>query len=450
MLMIKKLVLRLSMMCSIMLLAYNTTQAKNKPISLQEAINIALKDNFNIQMAENTKKQAILSNRIDNFCMWAPRITLMLSYERSWKLGNKMSSQENSSEIDPIQWAIRSAPVFTLKWEFSSLFDKIFQTKIRCQNNFMHKLVAKKSVEKALQQVVTAYYELALAQKKWELSNNLIKLATARLKVEEEKLRVGCISKIDCLDAQLALKQVKLSLLERQEALKGKRRNLNLILGKPLHEEILVQSNISVQPIWDIKAVTKEKVVGLETAIQKKQVAIAATELSKAKAYPLSCLNLSGSFCSDSYLYDLKDAALYRLGGNPSKWLESIGISMDIVTLLLMPAKVKKAKIALNNAKVALQQQKLAIKGSLKDKKWKYRHALDAHKVAEEQLRISKQKLVFIREKYRLRQVKLLELHEAEEATQKAEIALIEHAFKVKQTEFDLYRLIGMFHQKLC
>ncbi|WP_250238869.1 TolC family protein [Cardinium endosymbiont of Oedothorax gibbosus] len=416
---------------------------------MQEAIDIALKDNFNIQIAGNTKKQAILCNRIDNFCMWTPRATFMLSHENIWRSGSKVYPQGNSSETGTIRWYIRSAPVFAFAWELSSLFDKIFQTKIRCQNNFVHKLVAKKSIEKELQQVVTAYYELALAQKKWELSNNLIKLATARLKVEEEKLRVGCISKIDCLDAQLALKQVRLSLLERREALTGKRRNLNLILGKLLHEETLVQSDISVQPIWDIKAVTTEKVVDLETAIQEKKVAIAATELSRAKSYLLSCLNLSGSFHSNSYFYDLADAAFYLDDKKPSRWLGRIGISMDIVTLLLMPAKIKKAKIALNNASFALQQQKLAVEGGLKDKKWNYRHALDAHKVVAEQLKISKQKLVFIREKYRLRQVKLLELHEAEEATQKAEIALVEHAFKVKQAEFDLYRLIVMFHQKL-
>ena len=445
--MIKKWALRLSMICSLTLLVYDRTKAKNEPISLQEAINIALRDNFNIQIAEGTKKQAIIANKINNFRIWAPRTTLMFSYENSCEAGAEIS--ENSFEADTTQSHIRSTPVFALEWRLPSLFDKIFQTKMHCQKNFIAKLVAKKSMEKELQQVVNAYYELALAQKKWELSNNLIKLATARLKIEEEKLRVGSISKIDCLDAQLALKQVKLTLLERQEALQGKRRGLNVILSKPLDEETLVQSTISVQPIWDIKAVTKEKVVDLETAIQEKQVAIAATKLSRAKAYPLSCVNLLGSFRSDGYLYDLEDEAWYRDSDKPSKWFGSIGVSIDIVTLLLMPAKVKQARIALHNAKFALQQQKLAVEGGLKDKQWQYRHALDAHKVAEEQLKISKQKLVFTREKYRLNQVKLLELHEAEEAAQKAEIGVIEKAFKVKQAEFDLYRLVGMFHQKL-
>ncbi|MDN5247114.1 MAG: TolC family protein [Candidatus Cardinium sp.] len=447
-LIMKKWVVCFSIIGSIAFLGHHSTEAKNKPMSLQEAINMALKDNLNIQIAEQTKKQAILSRKIDTFQIWLPQATCMLAYDNSWLGSTQSSAQQNGTKTNAMQSHMRSEPFFTLQWTLASLADKIFQTKIHNQNNVIHKLDAKKSIAKELQQVVIAYYELALAEKKWTLSNNLIKLATARLKVEEEKLKIGRISKIDCLDAELALKQVKLSLLERQEALKGKRRSLNVLLGKPLNEETSVQSTISVQPIWDIQAVTKEKMVDLKVAIQEKQVAIATTELRRAKAYPLSCLNLLACFQSKGYTYNLEDKP-FEFDATPSKWLGRIGIQIDIATLLLMPAKIKKAKIALHNATFTLKQQKLALEDGLEDKKWQYHHALDAHNVAEAQLKISKQKLVFIREKYRQKQFKLLALHEAEEATQKAEIDVIEHALKVKKAEFELYQLVGMFHQKL-
>lgn len=427
---IQKLIIRFSMMCTIAILAYDVVEAKDKPISLEAAIDMALKNNLNIQMAENTKKQNILSTKIDHFPLWAPKITVKIDQVNTWE------------SKDPI-YKIQSTPIFTVEWRLASLFDKIFQAKIAGQNNAVCKLVAKKSVENELQEVIYAYYALALAQKKWELSNNLIKLATTRLKTEEEKLRVGLISQIDCLDAQLALKKVKLTLLERQEVLKEKRRSFNIMVGKPLNAATWVQSNISIQPIWDIKSVRKEKVVDLETAIQEKKVAIASTNLSRAKAYPLACVNLFNSFCSNGYLYDLKDKRWSR-DDSPSQYISGIGISIDIATLLLMPVTVKKEKIALHNAKVALTQKKLAIEGGLEDKKWQYHHALGAYKVVESQLKISKQKLTFVREKYRLNRLKLLELHEAEEATQKIEIDLIEQAFKVKKAEYGLYRMVGM------
>ncbi len=430
--MIQKLIIRFSMMCTIPLLIYDVAQAKDQPISLEAAIDMALKNNLNIQIAENTKKQAILSTKIDHFRLWAPQVTVKIDQVNTWK--SKASIYQ-----------IQSIPVFTLEWRLTSLFDKIFQARIAGQNNAVCKLVAKKAVENELQEVVCRYYALALAQKKWALSNNLMKLATTRLKTEQEKLRVGLISQIDCLDAQLALKKVKLTLLERQEVLKEKRRSFNIMVGKPLNEATCVQSNIPIQPIWDIKAVGKEKAVDLDTAIQAKKVAIAATNLSRAKAYPLACFNLFNNFRSTGYSYDLKDKRSEE--GKPSQCTVGIGISIDIATLLLLPATVKKAKIALHNAKFALTQKKLAIEGGLEDKKWQYHHALGAYKVVEAQLKISKQKLTFVREKYRLNRSKLLELHEAEEDTQKIEIDLIEQAFKVKQTEFDLYRMVGMLHQ---
>ena len=59
-------------------------------------------------------------------------------------------------------------------------------------------------------------------------------------------------------------------------------------------------------------------------------------------------------------------------------------------------------------------------------------------------MKISKQKLLLVKEQYRLGQIKLLELQEVEKALQETEIDLIEYSFKVKQAEFDLYSLTGV------
>lgn len=143
-------------------------------------------------------------------------------------------------------------------------------------------------------------------------------------------------------------------------------------------------------------------------------------------------------------LYDLqKEKSSITQSSQSLGW----GVSLDLGSLLLLPAEIKRAKIALDKEKFTLTKEKLVAEGKLETKRWKYRHAIGFHKMVEEQLKVSKQKLVFIKEQYRLNQVKLLDLQEAEQDMQKAEISLIEYAFKVKQAEFELYQLIGMFHK---
>lgn len=435
MLVVKKFVLCLAITLAITPWADGKIEAKKTPISLQEAVTIALKDNVNIQIADQGKKEKIIFNNIANFQLWAAQAIFSFNQQNIWTSPTRISK-------------LAATPVCMLQLNFKSLAHTIFQTKINLKQNFVEKLVAKKAVEQVLAEVIRAYYALSLAQKKCELSNNCLKVAYNRFKIEEEKLKIGLISRLDYLDAQLALKEVKLTLLERQENLKVKQRGLNLILGKSLTETTQVESNISIQPIWDIKSITKEKVIDLDSAIQATKVEIAATALSRAKAYPLSCIGLSGGFRSNGYFMDLQDKQ-WKNDLQPNKWMATIGLSIDMINLLLMPKTIQKAKIGLNHAKLLLQEKKAAIESYLEDKKWKYEDTLAVYKVIQEQAKISKERLIFVKEKYRLNQVKLLELHEAEEAAQKIEIKLIEQACKVKDAEFALYKLVGMFSEKL-
>lgn len=426
--------LLLVIVCGMMILIHGVVYAEKsaqKAVTLEQVIEIALKDNWEIQLSKQDKRASVLSNKIADFKLWAPKADLIFAHENRWQGKDKT-------------FYLKSAPIFKLTWGLNALFDKVFKTKIHCSQNVIADLVAVKAVAKALQEVVTCYYELALAQKKWDISNSFTKIASARLKTEQEKFKLGIVSKIDLLNADLALKQAKLTVLEQQEMLKEKRRNLNLVLNKSLDEEIRVESAISVKPIWDIAAITKEKVVDLETEIQEKKVGIAATELSRVKASPLSCLSLYGSIASQGYTYNLeKEKSSITQHSQSLGW----GVSLDLGELLLLPAEIKRAKIALDKEKFTLTKEKLVAEGKLETKRWKYRHAIGLHKMVEGQLKVSKQKLVFIKEQYRLNQVKLLDLQEAQQDMQKAEISLIEYAFKVKQAEFELYQLIGMFHK---
>ncbi len=255
---------------SMVLVSHDAAQAQVKAISFEEAVSIALKGNFDILSAKSIRKASLFSNSVSMLHLWLPKATFMAAQENKW-------------EKDTKSFYFRSDPLFALTWELKSVFDKIFQTTIHAQHTVVNNLTATKTISNALQKVVACYYELALAQKKWTLSHAFVKIAASRLEIEEQKFKLGFVPRIDYLNADLALKEASLSLLEEQEILKEKRRNLNVMLGRPLNEALVVESNIPVEPIWDIHAATKEKVVNLEAAIQEKKVALAKTEL-------ISCL----------------------------------------------------------------------------------------------------------------------------------------------------------------
>lgn len=428
---VKKKSLCLGIIYTVFIITHNLAQNQAISISFEEAICIALHNNFDILIAKNTQKGSLLSNKLSTLHIWLPKATFMASQENKWE------KQGNS-------FYFRSEPIFSLTWDLQSISEKIFQTKINGQHNLLNNLIDTKNIANTLEKVVTAYYELALAQKKLELATTFVQIAASRLEIEKKKFNLGFVPKINYLHADLAVKEANLSLLEAQETLKEKRCHLNLMLGRPLNQEILVSSKIPVEPIWDINTVTKNKVIDLESAIQEQKVAIADTELTRAKAYVFSCLSLSTGLLSNGYAYNLKDKVW---SNSPSSQFIKLWVSIDVGSLLFMPATIKKARMGLDKEKLKMSEEKLSTEGTLENKQWLYRHALGLHRIAQERLKISHQKLSCVKEAYALDQVKLLEWQEAEEDVQKAEINLIAYAFKVKQAEFALYRLVGMFNQ---
>ncbi|TDG95263.1 TolC family protein [Cardinium endosymbiont of Culicoides punctatus] len=428
------MLLRLGILCGMGIVIPGIVYAEKLPqkaLTLQEVIEIALKNNVTIQNAQKGKKAYILSNKMKDFTEWFPKARLSFKHDNTWKAKDAT-------------FFFQSKPIFSLTWDGKDFFNKIYRAKKRRRENSIQSLEAVKQVSSELQKIVTCYYALALAQKKWGLSNHSIRFAQSTLKDVQEKFKLGMVSKIELLDADLKLKEAKLKILEQQEKLKQQCRNLNLALNKSLDEKILVESDIPIKPIWDIEAITKEKVINLKTSIQEKKVKLAAAELSNTKIRPFTCIEITGNISSQGKTYDIQKRKLLQsaVPEQSLKW----GISFDIGSLLFLPAEIKHAKIKLGQEKSKLMQEKLAAEGELETKHWTYHNTIDQHKIQVEKLKVSKQKFLLVKEKYRLNQVKLLDLQRAEQDMQKAEIALIEQAIKVKEAEFALYQLIGMFH----
>ncbi|MBX9890247.1 MAG: TolC family protein [Amoebophilaceae bacterium] len=412
---------------------HSRVYAKAQAISLQEAVQIALKENLDIGIFEVQRKSFVLRHRLSNLHTWLPKAKFSLIHKHLWE-------KENT------KFCLESCPILDVHWNLGAITDKLFDTKIGYKENVVHQLTTNHLVEEKLKEVVSAYYKLALAQKKWEVSTTALQLAVANLKKEEARLKLGLISKIDYIEVDLALKKIKLTGLEQQEDLREKRRVFNLLLNRPSNEETMVVSNMVMKPIWEMLPNGSKKMVDLELAIQNKQVEIARTKLNKSRCALLSCLGMSGRFASDGYAYSFENKNWNKHDKHAQSLALGLTFTLDLAHLLLMPSHVRLAKMELSQASLALAKQKAVAQTHVENKKWTYHHAKAMHTLAEAQLNVSKQKLALVKERYRLNQIELLKVQQAQEVVQQAEIARLEYAFKVKEAEFNLYQLIGIFY----
>jgi len=404
--------------------------ATKQPIDLKNSIQIALKENLDVRIAKIQRKGLLLQHGISNFSRCFPSATVSIAQRKAWQ------KQDSTTTLQAV-------PIVDVAWKLSAIVDKLFDTQLSHRRNSMNALHTNHIIEKVVKEVVTGYYKLALVQKKCEMSNTILKVATADLKKAEARLKLGLIAKIDYLEAALSLKKLKLTLLEQQEDLKEKSRVFNLLLNQAPNSPVVVVSNFSIESIDTITNETPLKVVDFDLDLQKKQVELASIKLNQSKCKFLAGFGFSFQLCSDGSIYDFKDKAWIR---QPAQSL-SLGLtfSLDLGELLLLPAQVKLAKMELNAAKFKLFKQQATSEGALEHKKWMYQHAISMYKIALEQFKVCKQKLDLVKERYRLNQIELLKLQKAQETVQKAELALIENVIKVKELEFECYELTTFF-----
>ena len=412
---------------------HSRVYAKVQAISLQEAVQIALKENLDIGIFEVQRKSFVLRHRLSNLRTWLPKAKISLSHKNLWE-------KENTT------FCLESCPILDVHWNLGAITDKIFDAKVSYKENIVNQLTTNHLVEEKLKEVVSAYYKLALAQKKSEVSTTAIQLAAANLKKEEARLKLGLISKIDYIEVDLALKKIKLTGLEHQEDLKEQRRVLNLLLNRASNQETMVVCNMGMKPIWDMLPNASKKRVDLEWAIKNKQVEIARTKLNKSRCGLLSCFGMSGRFASDGYVYSFENKNWNKHDKHAQSLSLGLTFTLDLAHLLLMPSHIRLAKMELSQANLALAKQNSVAQTHVENKKWTYHHAKAMYTLAEAQLDVSKQKLALVKERYRLNQIELLKVQQAQEVVQQAEIARLAYAFKVKEAEFDLYQLIGAFY----
>ncbi|MDD9139766.1 MAG: TolC family protein, partial [Candidatus Cardinium sp.] len=202
------------------------------------------------------------------------------------------------------------------------------------------------------------------------------------------------------------------------------------------------QSFISPEPLWDMAAILKKHRTDLRTTIREKEIMSVKTELSKDKASFFSFVQLNVTFTTDKKTFDKKNKMFGPT--QPGQMTCTFGINLDLEQLLLLPAKLRETRLALNHATFALVQQKLQAKEVLASAQSSYYHTVAAYRIEAEKLKISKQKLQEVKENYRLNKKTLIDLQEEETKVYAIEMKVIEQGYKVKKAEFALYKLTGM------
>ncbi|MEL6251659.1 MAG: TolC family protein [Bacteroidota bacterium] len=199
-------------------------------ITLQDAINLTLENNYGIRISALDQEIAKNNNN------WGaagrlPRLDFNVN-------GSRFQSGNPGSFV-PQRTNVALSP--TLNW---TLFDgyRIQANKSRLEE--LERLSygnAAIIIENNLQAVILAYYQGLLAQEQLEVLLQVLKTSRERLEYESYKTEIGTSGSFDLLQFKNALLTDSANVLSQEVVLKNSMRNLKLIMGVEMETEVILR-----------------------------------------------------------------------------------------------------------------------------------------------------------------------------------------------------------------
>lgn len=420
-------------------LADNESILKNsnsKQITLEEAIQLTLTNNFDIKESNLLEKKAYIENKNRLLITLLPSINASVETSNTWK--NPNLNNKNSDIIKQSKSGLKSK----LNWDLMSVPRKIAKYKVSKKQLQLAKAKKYENIEKKIQETIDKYYNVVINKKKYDVLKNSLNLSKEELEVIEKRYKIGQVARADLLQAQIDFNEVYSSLLEQEQNLILAKFEFKTILGVNEEVEVVDQIPIINEMIWEKmienfnKNNTSIKVFKYQTSVAKSQ-----DESNGIKLMP----NLFAFIGVDL----LKDKPTTSIKWNePMSNIElGMGIKIDLTKVI----KASGNKIITNaEFKIKKLRQRIEIaklEDTLKNNFIIFKHYKERINLRKKNLQSTKKNLKMQIKKFNNGKIKLLELHTAMQQERIANLTLLNDIYAAKKYETTLKQMTGQLRK---
>ena len=415
-----------------------TAGAQGQKMTIENAIEMALKNNYDIVISKNLAIQNSNNNTLGNAGM-LPRIDL----NASGILANNATKQEFSNGLVVDKNGVQSKNITTGAYLIWTVFDgmKMFATHEKLQElERMGELNAKIEIENTIVKVITSYYSIAMQKQLIiGLKENMI-VSEERLKIAQKKFDIGAISKADVLQAKVDLNALKSNLMRQNTLLYDSKANLNQLLIQPVEQDIDVIDSIPLMDPYkydDLKNAIMTNNSDLLFAQKNIEISRYMIKEGKSMAYPKLNLNANYIFSRSQNQagFSLLNQNLGLNLGFTASWTIFNGFNTS--------NNVKNLQLNLENSTYEFENLKTITQLNLMKAFKKNQDDIAILKLEEENQLLAKENLEIALERFRLGASTSIELKIAQESYEGSIKRLSDSRFNAKISETQLLKLSG-------
>lgn len=419
------------------LLGHSTVFAQQK-LNLQEAIAIALQNNYDIKLIRNEAEIAKNNNNIGNAGI-LPIATA--TFNTGGSRQNTIQTQASGTERR-INGARNSNMGYGVGLDWT-----VFDGFTMFANYERLKALEKQSEKTVTLQILTtitdvlaAYYNVSKQQQLVIAADSTIDISALRLKIADNKLKIGRGSKLDVLAAQVDYNADTSNYLQQKNLLNNYQVTLNQLLARDVNIKFTVDDNFDIESnlnYTELAAQLEQLNPELQSAILNKKIAELALKQVQGGRYPQISINSGYDFNKSESPTGFNTQ--FRARG----FSYGLTASFNIFNGFLQRQNERNAKVGINSASVQLDKTKQTLSAQLTSAYQDYTTFIELAKLEQRNINIANQNLDITLEKYRLGNITPLELREAQKNAIDANTRYLEIKYQAKLSEIYLKQISG-------
>ncbi|MFN3134151.1 MAG: TolC family protein [Candidatus Kryptonium sp.] len=419
------------------LLIFLSPSFSQEVLTLEDAINLALKNNPDVKISKNTVEIALNNYSLGN-AGFLPTIDLSFGFSKS--SNNTRQEYFDGRAINRTGAASNSLNLgATLNW---TIFDGFYNYTTYKKLAETQELVETTSIatsEEIIANVILAYYDILRQKEILKTLKESISISEQRVKIAEEKYKVGTASKTELLQAKVDLNSDMSALLRQEIELKNAKVNLNLLLGRNPNIDFDIVDTIKIENFSLEELLSKANENNRSILIARKNKNLARLNLSSIRSKLSPRINF---FVGYNFTRSQSQAGFIALNQNLGLNY-GISLSFNLFNGFNTVREHENARIELLSSEVKYEQVKSNVEAQVLKFYESYSTSLRLIELEKENLEIARENVEIAIERYRLGILTPLELREAQRAYISAESRLISALYQAKVAEMNLLKLTG-------
>jgi len=408
-------------------------------LTLDQAIEIGLENNYGIQISRNVAEIAANNRTLGN-AGFLPSISANATRRESVENSrfetqatdgvneNRGARSTNTNAGISLNWTLFDGMNMFINHEMLGEFEQLGRDEFRLQ------------AESTVEQIVAAYVNIVRINEQLNVLENSVEVSLERIDIAETKRDLGSGSEYELLQAQTDLNADRAAVLRESNRLVEAKIHLNEILARDAEEDFDVSPDIIINRTLhqgELQQNILENNISIQLARTEQRIAELEIREIRSERFPQLELH-------SGYTYNRNEG-----GGGFLIFNETDGFNIGLTARINIfdgfntNRRIQNARINQRNSELMLEEELKRINAGFLRAYRTYQNSLELVDLEEDNLDNAEETLDIALERFRQGMISAIEFREAQRTFLSAESRLIEAKYDAKIAETELLRLSG-------